>query len=68
MEAIMMENGKGGTTNVSQLSGREPSRISASISSARGTSNDVAWCISPYKAFMCSAMLEPSWYRNLTSF
>ena len=30
------------TTNVSQLSGREPSRNRASTSSARGTSNDVA--------------------------
>ena len=30
------------TTNVSQLSGREPSRNSASTSSARGTYNDVS--------------------------
>ena len=47
------------TTNISQLSRRDPSNNNANISSARGTSREVVWFISPWKTFRCFTMLGP---------
>ena len=56
------------TTSISQLSGRDPSNSNVSTSLASGTLSEVVWFISPWKAFICSAILEPSWYLSLTIF
>ena len=52
--------------SVSQLFGWTPNNNKTNTSSARGMSRETLWLINLWNTFMCSTILDPSWYLNHT--